>query len=147
MASLIQYLTRIENTWQYMWLDTCLHDKEFEIACSSLFTGHMTWAIYFMIRNTPIMYCKEFLLNVWLRIYVSLKDIYSKSVKIPRDISGFSWQIIANHVFDSYVINFLFCMFDLIFSSSIKIYKNRNSIFLKAIIFVYSCSQFQIYHI
>jgi hypothetical protein len=41
MAGLIEYLTRIENTWQCMRLDTCLHDKEMEL-CISLLIGHVT---------------------------------------------------------------------------------------------------------
>jgi hypothetical protein len=49
---------RIENMWQYRWLDTCLHDQEFEL-CISLVTGHIIWTFCLMSRNTLAMHRKE----------------------------------------------------------------------------------------
>jgi hypothetical protein len=71
MAGLIEYLTHIERMWRYRWLDTCLHDKEFEL-CISLSTGRTMWAFCLMIRNTLIMHCKEFK-KFWICGYAPLK--------------------------------------------------------------------------
>jgi hypothetical protein len=58
MAGSIAYFACIENALRYRRLDTCLHDKEFEL-CISVLTGHMTWVFCLMIRNTLIMHCKQ----------------------------------------------------------------------------------------
>jgi hypothetical protein len=67
MAGLAEYLTCIEYSWQYKWLDPCLHNKAFEL-CISLLNGYKIWTFCLLIRNTLIMHWKElnFLLNLWL---------------------------------------------------------------------------------
>jgi hypothetical protein len=46
MAGLMEYLARIEYTWRYRGVDTCLHIKEFEL-CISLLTGQMTGILFY----------------------------------------------------------------------------------------------------
>jgi hypothetical protein len=58
MAGLIEHLSRIEYTWRYTWVDSCLHNKASE-ACNSLLTC-MT---------------QTFWLIDYLRFYVPLKNI------------------------------------------------------------------------
>jgi hypothetical protein len=54
----MEYLSCIENTWRYRWLDTCLRDKEFGF-CISLLIGDMALAFCFMVTNILIMNCKD----------------------------------------------------------------------------------------